>query len=83
MVTAFESEDEVAASAMVDRIDPRSGFAFLLVNRASMRDDDGVLDRVSFEHGKNRAFAKTANARAAAIAETTTHAYRAAAVTPR
>lgn len=74
MVTAFESEDQVAADAWVSRIDRATGFAFIVVNRESMCDDDGKLDAISL-HGSNRAHARAANERAAAKAESVNHAY--------
>lgn len=79
MVTAFESEDNVAADAMVHRVDD-DGFAIVIVNRASMCDDDGALDTVSL-HGSNRAYARVANARAAHVdAANYTYAVRLATV---
>lgn len=74
MVTAFEREDQVAAHAMIERIDTVRGCAFIIVNRASMRDDDGVLDKVNL-HGENRARARVENARASARAVVADHTY--------
>ncbi|MDU0325288.1 hypothetical protein RWH43_00830 [Microbacterium sp. KSW2-21] len=65
MVTAFESEDGVAALALVSRVDSATGSAFLIVNRESMRDDDGSLDRPALSYGANRAVAHVENVRAA------------------
>lgn len=83
MVTAFESEDRVAADAWVSRIDNK-GFAFIVVNRNSMCEDDGKLDAINL-HGANRAHAHAANKHAAAAAGSVNHAYavRRATVTPQ
>lgn len=70
IVTAFESEDGLAAYAMVDRVDEASGYAFITVNRDSMRDDDGSLDARTIVAGVNRASAQVANRRAAQAAGT-------------
>ncbi|MGA1827880.1 hypothetical protein [Microbacterium sp.] len=75
IVTAFESEDNVAAYALVDRVDSARGYAFLTVNRQSMRDDDGVLDEDNLYNGTNRAVAHVANARAQRATAGATSAY--------
>lgn len=66
IVTAFESEDEVQALAMVDHIDASSGYAFLLVNWESMCDDTGLEVMPKFHHSNmiNRAQASVSNHRA-------------------
>lgn len=77
MVTAFESEDGVAAHAWVDRVDEARGYAFITVNTRSMRDDDGSLDRVVVG-GQNRATAQVANthaSRASRSAQPAIHMY--------
>lgn len=81
MVTAFESEDGVAAYALVSRVDENSGYAYLIVNRDSMREDDGSLDRMSVHTGMNRAVAHVANKRAANAFATTSFTLRAARTT--
>lgn len=65
IVTAFESEDNVAALAMVDRVDQHTGYAFLIVNRESMHDDDGRSYDSFKSSNQNRAVATVANQRAA------------------
>ncbi|WP_454170551.1 hypothetical protein [Microbacterium paulum] len=76
IVTAFESEDNVAALAMVDRVDERTGYAFLIVNRESMRDDDGRADYSFQNANQNRAVATVANQRAErASSGATVHQY--------
>lgn len=75
IVTAFESEDNVAGYALVDRVDRARGYAFLTVNRQSMRDDDGVLDEDNLYNGTNRAVAHVANARAQRATEGATSAH--------
>ena len=64
IVTAYESEDGVAGDAYVQRVDYASGYAFLLINRASLQDDDGTVGTVSFSN-VNRAVAVVTNQRAA------------------
>lgn len=64
IVVAYESEDEVAAYGFVDRIDQAAGYAFITVNRASIRDDDGTLDGSFSAAGINPAAARAANVRA-------------------
>lgn len=76
IVTAYESEDNVAAYAMVDRIDYATGYAFVTVNRHSMRDDDGSLDTVNAYSGTNRAVAHVSNQRAATATAGATASYR-------
>lgn len=76
IVTAFESEDGVAAYAWVDRVDEARGVVFLTINRASMREDDGRLGTSYTIKGTNRASAKVANERAnRAAASATRHSY--------
>lgn len=65
LVTAFESEDGVAGLAYVDRVDPATGYAFLLINRASLRDDDPSVGAVDLARNMNRAVASVANQQAA------------------
>lgn len=67
MVTAFESEDRVAAQAYVTRVDEARGVAFVIVNRDSMTDDDGVSTPTISYAGANRAVAQVANAQAARV----------------
>jgi ribosomal protein S28E/S33 len=64
IVTAFESEDEVQAIALVTRIDEKRGYVFLAVNWDSMRDDDGspASAQMFSASSVNRAQAKVANA---------------------
>lgn len=65
IVTAFESEDEVAALAYVDRVDEASGYAFITVNRSSLQDDDGTVGTAVMSAGNvNRAVARLSNQRA-------------------
>lgn len=66
IVTAFESEDEVQALAMVDHVNQESGYAFLLVNWESLSDDSGADVMAPFHHSRmvNRAQASVANRRA-------------------
>ena len=66
IVTAYESEDQVQALAMVDRVDTRTGYAFLLVNWESICDDDGSEVMPKFHDARmvNRAQASVANRRA-------------------
>lgn len=65
IVTAFESEDGIAGMAYVSRVDEATGYAFLLVNRTSLRDDDGSVGAVNLSHNVNRAVAQMTNQRAA------------------
>jgi len=65
LVTAYESEDGVAGLAFVDRVDPVTGYAFLLINRASLRDDDPSVGAVDLARNMNRAVASVANQHAA------------------
>lgn len=65
IVTAYESEDGIAGLAMVDRVDPSTGYAFITVNRHSLRDDDGTIDVISAAQNSNRAVARVANQHAA------------------
>lgn len=67
MVTAFESEDCVAAQAYVTRVDSARGVAYVIVNRDSMTDDDGVSAPTIRYESANRAFASVANAHAARV----------------
>lgn len=64
IVTAFESEDEVQALAMVDHVDDR--YAFLIVNWESMCDDSGTEVMAKGHHRRmvNRAQATVHNHRA-------------------
>jgi hypothetical protein len=61
IVTAFESEDGVQALAMVDHVDDR--YAFLIVNRDTMCDDNGaeVMAKGHHGHSVNRAQATITN----------------------
>lgn len=63
IVTAYESEDEVRAMAMVMRVDKASGYAFLAVNWDSMQDDDGrsSAPAIFSATSVNRAQASVAN----------------------
>ncbi|QWS34048.1 hypothetical protein [Curtobacterium aetherium] len=61
MVTAYESEDGIAGEAYVLRVDATTGYAFLTINRASLRDDDGSVGTINFSQNANRAVARVAN----------------------
>lgn len=79
IVTVFESEDNVAATAMVMSVDESRGVAFLNVNRASMQNDDDTLGAFNGT-ASNRALARVANQRAEA-ASTSNHGYSVAKMT--
>lgn len=68
IVTAYESEDKLQALAYVHKIDVSTGYAFLVVNWDSMRDDDGVevqaFGSAASRSVTNRAYARTQNVRA-------------------
>ncbi|QKS17279.1 hypothetical protein HUN59_14645 [Curtobacterium sp. Csp2] len=65
IVTAYESEDGVAAIAYVDRVDEVSGYAFITVNRSSLQDDDGTVGALTISSSNvNRAVAQLSNQRA-------------------
>jgi len=62
IVTAFESEDDVQALAMVRRIDAATGYVLLDVNWQSMRDDDHNSSAMDYTMlGVNRAMAIASN----------------------
>lgn len=68
IVTAFESEDQVQALAIVDRVDESSGYVTLTLNWDSMCNDDGVEVQPAWHNATavamNRAYALQTNRRA-------------------
>jgi len=66
VVNAVETDDGIRAWAYVSRVDERAGYAFLIMNWESMRDDDGTEALPNYHANvSNRAVAAIQNSAAA------------------